>query len=56
MSDRKEQLKSMLQNFIQDNNEGAQLDFHQYVSGKMNDITAPKQEKDTTAVTETETD
>lgn len=43
--DRKEQLHSMLRNFIQDNNEAAQLDFHSYVSTKMNEITGVKQEQ-----------
>jgi hypothetical protein len=35
MADSKEQLKSMLQNFIKDNNTEAEMDFHNFLSDKM---------------------
>jgi hypothetical protein len=38
----REQLKSMLQNFIQERPEAAQLDFHQYVSAKMQEVSGLK--------------
>lgn len=51
--DRKEQLKSMLQNFINDKPEAAQLDFHSYVSDKMTDVSGMKS-KEVTEPKETE--
>jgi hypothetical protein len=42
MTDKKEHLKSMLQNFIQDNQDAAQLDFHEYVSAKMGEVSGLK--------------
>ena len=40
--DRKEQLKSMLQNFIKDNDAGAKLDFHMYIADKMHEVSNAK--------------
>ena len=51
--DRKEQLKSMLQHFIQEKPEAAQLDFHQYVSAKMQEVSGLKSAPKST---ETETE
>ena len=39
----KERLKSMLQNFIADNHEAAQLDFHEYMSDKMQQVSGFKE-------------
>lgn len=38
----KERLKSMLQNFIADKTEAAQLDFHSYMSDKMQQVSGFK--------------
>jgi len=51
--DNKERLKSMLQNFIADNQEAAQLDFHSYMSDKMQEVSGFKEQK--TAAVEEET-
>lgn len=45
MADNKEMLKSMLQNFINDKPEEAQLDFHQYIGDKMKSVSGLKQEE-----------
>lgn len=45
MADRKEQLKSMLQHFINDQPEAAQLDFHQYVSDKMTNVSGKEKKE-----------
>jgi hypothetical protein len=51
--DNKDKLKSMLQNFIGDNQEAAQLDFHSYMSDKMQEVSGFKEQK--TVVDEEET-
>jgi|688.fasta_scaffold1505899_1 hypothetical protein len=43
--DNKDKLKSMLQNFIGDNQEAAQLDFHSYMSDKMQEVSGFKEQK-----------
>ena len=54
MPDKKEMLKSMLQNFIKDQPEAAQLDFHNYISTKMTEVSGIKGQETKQTATETE--
>ena len=54
LRDKKEMLKSMLQNFIKDQPEAAQLDFHNYISTKMTEVSGIKGQETKQTATETE--
>ena len=47
MSDNKEQLGNMLDNLINDKSEQAQIDFHDYLRSKMQDVINPAADVET---------